>query len=195
MTDPVKNLLETGQPSEILEAAFESSEYQRIPGDDRYDVYRGEDILVIGVPGEGVYIETLEEQDSGHRYDFVEQEPWSYARETTYEFQGFWKEIMEDVENLIPDDTGKASKWERLEKQIPETRASMDYGSTVTKPGSYSIYRYQGEKGAAMLEFDSNHLRLHEKGRIDFPALETTEGLQLVKVVTGIPEDRIHETL
>lgn len=75
MADAVMERLDgNDHPSNILDAAHNSNEYEHIPLDCcRYQVYRGPRRLVIGIQGQGVYVEETTMENREDSCCFVEQ--------------------------------------------------------------------------------------------------------------------------
>ncbi|MFB6175130.1 MAG: hypothetical protein ABEJ87_04070 [Candidatus Nanohalobium sp.] len=221
MDRSVPELIEAQAPqSKILQAAEKSPEYEKHEDDDRYEVFEGPEYLLIGVPGEGLYTEETGEKvdgvtllDQGSESPevctnvdlnsnpssdlFLEEEPWNKARETTYRIEGYWKEVMEEVLNRVPEGSmgTPIQEWKDIEETLKQTDNSEYELSGSTGPGEFQLY-INNENAEAMIEFNHNYLRLHEKGETE-THLEQVEGLQIDKVVTGnVDEDfKPHSTL
>ncbi|MCJ7479062.1 MAG: hypothetical protein MUP63_02680 [Candidatus Nanohaloarchaeota archaeon QJJ-7] len=103
MSDEVMETLENGTPAEVLEAALEDDDYRTVPVEEnRYHVLRGSELLIIGIRGEGVYIEEI--GDGGlERYDFVNQEPWEWEREKKYSLEGDPAVVGEKIYRRLDD--------------------------------------------------------------------------------------------
>lgn len=188
MDDSVSDLIEINSPqSRILEAAEQSEEYVEVPGDDLYRVFRGPEYLIVGIRGEGVYTEELNKDlENGYRFTFIDQEPWKAARETTYRIDGYWKEIMDEVVDLLPEGSmiTPMENWESIEDSLEQSQEEGYNLSGTTSPGEFQLH-INDDNGEAMIEFNHDRLRVHEKGEVNIPDIEDIEGLKIDKIVSG----------
>lgn len=103
--DTVRTAIHGGaRTGEVMLRAEEDPDYRRIPGDDGYSVYRGRDLLVVGTPGNELYVEDLDTGEDEPDPDPVAQDPWDGRRVTVYRVQdGARAKIKERVYRAIDE--------------------------------------------------------------------------------------------
>ncbi|MFB6166892.1 MAG: hypothetical protein ABEJ62_01370 [Candidatus Nanohaloarchaea archaeon] len=172
MTDAVKEKIGEASPATILDTAHRHEDYQKIPGDDMYEVYRGPDLLIVGVPGSGIYAEEMRNEND-YRYDFVKQEPWKEVRETRYSVEG------------EPAAVKKQLYTELDRKNFFHDSHSLD-----------DVERWiDRNEGEAVVELRGDEIVLREESDSEVPDLGGIEGIEIEEVSTWTPEQAARDTI
>lgn len=164
MSDKVQEQLGTASQSRVLLEAQKSNEYQEVPVEsNRYQVFIGEDLLLIGVQGEGIYTEKRDSPDNGR--EFIYQDPWEGRRETKYTVE-----------------EGGVQDHLEIYGELDENDFLLD---SYEDPG---VERWMdSNEPDVVVELRGDKIAMMETGDARVPDFESIEGVEIAEVSKWVP--------